>query len=60
VREGQAVTKGQFSVLTMAGADRDGGPFGMLLMDPWRAAAAPISITTVSTAPATIRSRARA
>jgi N-methylhydantoinase B len=33
VREGQAVTKGQFSVLTMAGADRDGGPFGMLLMD---------------------------
>jgi len=33
VREGQAVTKGQFSVLTMAGPDRDGGPFGMLLMD---------------------------
>jgi N-methylhydantoinase B len=33
VGEGQAVTKGQFSVLTMAGADRDGGPFGMLLMD---------------------------
>ena len=33
VREGQAVTKGQFSVLTMAGADRDSGPFGMLLMD---------------------------
>jgi N-methylhydantoinase B len=33
VREGQAVTKGQFSVLTMAGADRDGSPFGMLLMD---------------------------
>jgi len=32
-REGQAVTKGQFSVLTMAGCDRDGGPFGMLLMD---------------------------
>lgn len=33
VQEGQAVTKGQFSVLTMAGRDRDGGPFGMLLMD---------------------------
>jgi N-methylhydantoinase B len=33
VQEGQAVTKGQFSVLTMAGPDRDGGPFGMLLMD---------------------------
>ena len=33
LREGQAVTKGQFSVLTMAGNDRDGGPFGMLLMD---------------------------
>jgi N-methylhydantoinase B len=32
-REGQAVTKGQFSVLTMAGPDRDGSPFGMLLMD---------------------------
>jgi N-methylhydantoinase B len=32
-QEGQAVTKGQFSVLTMAGRDRDGGPFGMLLMD---------------------------
>ncbi len=33
VQEGQAVTKGQFSVLTMAGPDRDGGPFGILLMD---------------------------
>lgn len=33
VQEGQAVTKGQFSVMTMAGRDRDGGPFGMLLMD---------------------------
>jgi len=33
VQEGQAVTKGQFSVLTMAGPDRDGSPFGMLLMD---------------------------
>ena len=33
VREGPAVTKGQFSVLTMAGPDRDGGPFGMLFMD---------------------------
>jgi N-methylhydantoinase B len=33
VQEGQAVTKGQFSVLTMAGADRDGSLFGMLFMD---------------------------
>jgi N-methylhydantoinase B len=33
VREGQAVTKGQMSVLTMGGRDRDGGPFGTLLMD---------------------------
>lgn len=32
-REGQAVTKGQFAVLTMAGRDRDGGPFGTFLMD---------------------------
>jgi N-methylhydantoinase B len=33
VQEGQAVTKGQVSVLTMAGRDRDGGPFGTLLLD---------------------------
>jgi N-methylhydantoinase B len=33
VQEGQAVTKGQFSVLVMDGPDRDGGPFGILLMD---------------------------
>jgi N-methylhydantoinase B len=33
VTEGQAVTKGQMSVLTMGGRDRDGGPFGTLLMD---------------------------
>ena len=26
-REGQAVTKGQMSVLTLAGRDRDGGPY---------------------------------
>jgi len=31
--EGQAVTKGQFSVLTLAGRDRDGGPFGTFFMD---------------------------
>jgi N-methylhydantoinase B len=33
VAEGQAVTKGQMSVLTLGGRDRDGGPFGTLLMD---------------------------
>jgi N-methylhydantoinase B len=33
VTEGQAVTKGQMSVLTLGGRDRDGGPFGTLLMD---------------------------
>src|SRR6202050_1959404 len=33
VTEGQAVTKGQMSVLTLGGRDRDGGPFGPLLMD---------------------------
>jgi N-methylhydantoinase B len=32
-REGQAVTKGHMAVLTMAGRDRDGGPFGTFLMD---------------------------
>jgi N-methylhydantoinase B len=32
-REGQAVTKGQFTVVTLAGRDRDGGPFGFLFMD---------------------------
>lgn len=31
--EGQAVTKGQFSVMTLAGSDRDGGPFGTFFMD---------------------------
>lgn len=33
VREGQAVTKGQMAVLTLAGRDRDGGPFGTFLLD---------------------------
>ena len=32
-REGQAVTKGHFTVLTLAGRDRDGGPYGTMLMD---------------------------
>lgn len=32
-KEGQAVTKGQMAVLTMAGRDRDGGPFGTFLLD---------------------------
>lgn len=31
--EGQAATKGQMAVLTMAGRDRDGGPFGTFLLD---------------------------
>lgn len=31
--EAIAVTKGSFMVLTLAGLDRDGGPFGTLLMD---------------------------
>ncbi len=31
--ESAAVTKGSFMVLTLAGQDRDGGPFGTLLMD---------------------------
>ena len=33
VREGQATTKGQFSVMTLAGRDRDGGPYGFFFMD---------------------------
>jgi N-methylhydantoinase B len=32
-REGQSVTKGQMSVLTLAGRDRDGGPYGTFLLD---------------------------
>ena len=32
-KEGQAVTKGQMAVLTMAGRDRDGGIFGTFLLD---------------------------
>jgi N-methylhydantoinase B len=32
-REGQAVTKGHFTVLTLAGRNRDGAPYGTLLMD---------------------------
>lgn len=32
-REGQAVTKGHMMVLTLAGRDRDGGPFGTFLLD---------------------------
>jgi N-methylhydantoinase B len=33
VGEGQAVTKGHMMVLTMAGQNRDGGPFGTFLLD---------------------------
>lgn len=33
IREGQAVTKGHMMVMTMAGADRDGSPFGTFLLD---------------------------
>ena len=32
-REGQAVTKGHMMVMTLAGRDRDGGPFGTFLLD---------------------------
>jgi N-methylhydantoinase B len=32
-REGQAVTKGQMSVLTLNGRDRDGGRYGAFLLD---------------------------
>jgi N-methylhydantoinase B len=32
-KEGQAVTKGQMMVLTLAGANRDGSPFGTFLLD---------------------------
>jgi N-methylhydantoinase B len=31
--EGQAVTKGHMMVMTLAGRDRDGGPFGTFLLD---------------------------
>lgn len=31
--EGQAVTKGHMMVMTLAGLDRDGGPFGTFLLD---------------------------
>lgn len=31
--EGQAVTKGHMTVMTLAGRDRDGGPFGTFLLD---------------------------
>ncbi len=31
--DGQAVTKGHMMVLTLAGQDRDGGPFGTFLLD---------------------------
>jgi N-methylhydantoinase B len=31
--EGQAVTKGHMTVMTLAGLDRDGGPFGTFLLD---------------------------
>lgn len=33
IREAQAVTKGQMSVLTLAGKNRDGEPYGTLLLD---------------------------
>jgi N-methylhydantoinase B len=33
MREGQAVTKGSMMVLTLAGVNRDGGPFGTFLLD---------------------------
>ncbi|KRB78861.1 hypothetical protein ASE00_21020 [Sphingomonas sp. Root710] len=33
VGEGQAVTKGHMTVLTLAGQGRDGGPFGTFLLD---------------------------
>jgi N-methylhydantoinase B len=32
-REGPAVTKGHMTVMTLAGLDRDGGPFGTFLLD---------------------------
>lgn len=32
-KEGQAVTKGHMMVMTLAGQDRDGGPFGTFLLD---------------------------
>ncbi len=31
--EGQAVTKGHVAIMTLAGRDRDGGPYGTMLMD---------------------------
>lgn len=33
IREGQAVTKGHMMVMTLAGRDRDGSPFGTFLLD---------------------------
>jgi N-methylhydantoinase B len=55
--EGQAVTKGHMMVMTLAGRDRDGGPFGTFLLDSTPEAAAPFRITTGSMVPATIACR---
>jgi N-methylhydantoinase B len=33
IRDGQAVTKGHMMVMTLAGKDRDGSPFGTFLLD---------------------------
>ena len=60
VREAQAVTKGQMSVLTFGGHDRDGENLRHAFCSiPWPGAAAPRSITTGSTARGTTTCRAR-